>query len=147
MKFNHSLGRNIGFRPDGRWKIAGGKCRFGHAATGKSCHQGFAPGWALEHNRERGTENPTGNENRTSFHRPSGREPLRTEDPVVCPKRQTTGYCPAPIRAKANSEEPNFHPPFMGTCTQLSVPTAKSPVAVWILPLGFNLEKEDKSVN
>ncbi|MBI4750638.1 MAG: hypothetical protein HY774_19305, partial [Acidobacteria bacterium] len=52
-----------------------------------------------------------------SFQRPSGRKPLRTDAPVVCPKRQTTGYCPAPIRAKANSESPKFHPLFMGTCS------------------------------
>ncbi|MBI4749256.1 MAG: hypothetical protein HY774_12255 [Acidobacteria bacterium] len=51
-----------------------------------------------------GAKNLAGNGTRTSFQRPSGRGPLRTKDPVVCPKRQTTGYCPAPIRAKANSE-------------------------------------------
>ncbi|MBI4747817.1 MAG: hypothetical protein HY774_04980 [Acidobacteria bacterium] len=55
---------------------------------------------------------------RLLFQRPSGREPLRTDAPVVCPKRQTTGYCPAPIRAKANSESPKFHPPFMRTCAK-----------------------------
>ncbi|MBI4748110.1 MAG: hypothetical protein HY774_06445 [Acidobacteria bacterium] len=36
------------------------------------------------------------------FQRQSGRKPLRTDDPVVCPKRPTTGYCPAPIRAKTD---------------------------------------------
>ncbi|MBI4747934.1 MAG: hypothetical protein HY774_05565 [Acidobacteria bacterium] len=76
------------------------------------------PGLEDEYNGERGAENPAGNGTRTSFQRPSGRNPLRTDAPVVCPKRQTTGYCPAPIRAKANSEEPKFHPPFMGTCTE-----------------------------
>ncbi|HND20108.1 MAG TPA: hypothetical protein PLB18_12090, partial [Acidobacteriota bacterium] len=43
--------------------------------------------------------------------------------------------------SSALSPKPDFFSP------QLSLPVAKSPVAVWILPPGFNLEKEDKSVN
>ncbi|MBI4751926.1 MAG: hypothetical protein HY774_25860 [Acidobacteria bacterium] len=78
---------------------------------------GLRPDGRWNRSREPEAENSTKTGTRTSFQRPSGREPLQTDTPVVCPKRQTTGYCPAPIRAKANSESPKFHPPFMGTCT------------------------------
>ena len=45
----------------------------------KEPHQGFAPGWALDHTGDRGTENLTKNGVRISFQRPFGREPLGPE--------------------------------------------------------------------
>ena len=103
----------IGFRPDGRWRIAGGLPLWAHHRL--LGPQWFAPGWALEADSNPVSCGIFGFLLTIVFQRTSGRAPLMAtlSGGRVSKAPLATGYFPPPIRAKTNvspSEWMNFIP-------------------------------------